>query len=170
MSADCITVGKIQAGQIVGLPASQITTGTFSVNRIPELSAGKITSGTMSADRISGGTIDATNVTIKNLTVDAAQITSGTIGSARIGTLSASKINGGTLSGCAINIGNYFKVSSSGSITLGYVDSIYIYSNEAGLWNGRHEGITDAVPYMNNTVDQFLMYFACGIMIGYGNN
>ena len=47
---------------------------------------------------------------------------------------------------------------------------IYIYSNNAGTHGGWHYGITDAVPYMNNTIDQFLMYFAFGIMIGYGNN
>lgn len=141
LHADQITVGTIKAGQISGLPASKISSGVFSVDRIPVLSA----------DHIDVGSI----------TIGSGQVT---------GTFSATKISGGTLSGCSINIGNYFKVSSTGTVTLGYVDNIYIYSNSAGLWNGRHQGITDAVPYMNNTIDQFLMYFACGIMIGYGDN
>lgn len=159
LSADTITVGKIQAGQIDGLPASQITSGTFAVTRIPNLSANKITSGTL----------DANDVTIANLTVDAAQITSGTISSARIGSLSADKISGGTLSGCSISIGSYFSVSTTGRVTLGYINSLYVYG-DGGLWSGRHQGITDAIPYMNNTVDQFLLYTLHGVVIGYGNN
>lgn len=159
LSADTITVGKIQAEQISGLPASQITSGTFAVTRIPNLSANKITSGTL----------DANDVTIANLTVDAAQITSGTISSARIGSLSASKISGGTLSGCSISIGSYFSVSTSGRVTLGYINSLYVYG-DGGLWSGRHQGITDAIPYMNNTIDQFLLYTLHGVVIGYGNN
>lgn len=151
LSADSITVGQLQASQITGLPASKITSGTFSASRIPNLSADKITTGTL----------DASNVTVTNLSADS--ITSGS--------LSASRISGGTISGCAINIGNgKFQVTSGGSLMLNTNGEIYIYSNNAGTHGGWHYGITDAVPYMNNTVDQFLMYFAFGIMIGYGNN
>ena len=67
-------------------------TGTFAGT----LDAGCITSGTMSANRISGGTIDATDVTITNL--DASKITTGT--------LSANRISGGTIDASQINITN----------------------------------------------------------------
>ena len=114
----------------------------------------------MSADKITSGTLDADKVTVTNLEVSTAQIT---------GNLSASRISGGTLSGCAISIGSYFSVNSSGYVSLGYIKELYVYG-DAGLWNGRHMGITDAIPYMNNTVDQFLLYTLHGIIIGYGNN
>lgn len=159
LRADSITVGKLTANQIQGLPASQITSGQFSTSRIPELSCSKITSGTfdpvripnLSANKLTSGTIDASKITVKNL--NASNITTGS--------LSANRINGGTISGCSLNLGNRFKISSTGYIQ--------IYGN-AGKYNGWHYGITDAIPYMNNTIDQWLMYFFQGICIGYGNN
>mgnify|MGYP000581563517 CR=1 FL=1 len=159
LRADSITVGKLSASQISGLPASQITSGQFSTSRIPELSCSKITSGTfdpvripnLSANKLTSGTIDASKITVKNL--NASNITTGS--------LSANRINGGTISGCSLNLGNRFKISSTGYIQ--------IYGN-AGKYNGWHYGITDAIPYMNNTIDQWLMYFFQGICIGYGNN
>lgn len=157
LRADSITVGKLTANQISGLPASQITSGQFGTQRIPELSCSKITSGTfdpvripnLSCSKITSGTFDP--VRIPNLSAD--KITSGTI--------SASRISGGTLSGCSISIGGRFQITSSGRI--------YIYGN-AGKYNGWHYGITGAIPYMNNTIDQWLMYFFNGVCIGYGNN
>ena len=159
LRADSITVGKLNSSQINGLPASQITSGEFSTSRIPELSCSKITSGTfdpvlipnLSANKLTSGTIDANKIVVKNL--NANNITTGT--------LSASKINGGTLSGCSLNLGNRFKISSTGYIQ--------IYGS-AGKYYGWHYGITDAIPYMNTTIDQWLMYFFQGICIGYGNN
>lgn len=115
--------------------------------------------GTISANQITGGTIDASKITVTNL--DATNITSGN--------LSANKISGGTLSGCAISIGDYFNVNTSGYVSLGYIKELYVYG-DGGLWDGRHMGITDAIPYMNNSVDQFLLYTLHGIVIGYGNN
>lgn len=47
INADTITVGKIKADQIDGLPASQIISGVFSTSRIPDLNADKITAGTL---------------------------------------------------------------------------------------------------------------------------
>ena len=157
LRADSITVGKLTANQISGLPASQITSGTFATPRIPELSCSKITSGTfdpvripnLSCSKITSGTFDP--VRIPNLSAD--KITTGT--------LSANRISGGTLSGCSISIGGRFQVTSNGRI--------YIYGN-AGKYTGWHYGITDAIPYMNNTIDQWLMYFFNGVCIGYGNN
>lgn len=177
LRADSITVGKINASQINGLPASQITsgqfstyripsldcdkitTGEFSTSRIPNLSASKITSGTMSANRIYGGTIDANNVTIKNL--NASNITAGT--------LSASRISGGALSGCSISIGD-FSVSSSGSVSLGYVRQLTIYGYCSTRGWATYTGISDSIPYMNNTIDQFLLRVVKGIIVGYTNN
>lgn len=174
LSADKITSGTLNANNVtitnLTVDAAQITSGTIASARIPNLSASKITTGTMSADRISGGSIDATDVDITNLTVDAAQITSGTISSARIGTLSANKISGGTISGCAININNVFKVATNGVITIDSDKAIYVYHDDAGTHSGWHYGLTTSIPYMNNTIDQWLMYFAHGIMIGFGNN
>lgn len=157
LRADSITVGKLTASQISGLPASQITSGQFTTQRIPELSCSKITSGTfdpvripnLSCSKITSGTFDP--VRIPNLSAD--KITTGT--------LSANRISGGTLSGCSINIGGRFQITSSGRI--------YIYGS-AGKYSGWHYGITDAIPYMNNTIDQWLMYFFMGVCIGYGNN
>lgn len=168
LRADSITVGQIQASQINGLPASKITSGTFSTQRIPNLSCSKITSGTfdpvlipnLSANKITSGTINAKNVSITNLSANS--ITSGS--------LSASRISGGTLSGCSISIGGGdFAVSTSGQVTLGNIQKLVVYGR-AGLGGYYHEGITDAIPYMNNTIDQFLLYTLHGIVIGYGNN
>lgn len=158
LRADSITVGKLSASQISGLPASQITSGQFATTRIPELNCSKITSGTfdpvripnLSANKITSGTLDANNITVKNL--------------------SANSIRGGTLSGIAINIGSGdFVVSTSGQVTLGNIRKLVVYGR-GGLGGYYHEGITDAIPYMNNTIDQFLLYTLHGIVIGYGNN
>ncbi len=177
-----ITSGTINSARIPNLSANKITSGTLNANNVTitnlTVDAAQITSGTiataripnLSADKITSGTINANNVNIANLTVDAAQITSGTISSARIGTLSANKISGGTISGCAININNVFTVTSSGILTINSDKAIYIYADEAGIHSGWHYGLTTSIPYMNNTIDQWLMYFAHGIMIGFGNN
>lgn len=159
LRADSITVGKLTANQIQGLPASQITSGQFATTRIPELNCSKITSGTfdpvripnLSANKLTSGTIDANKITVKNINAN----------NIKSGYLSADRIYGGTISGCSLNLGGRFKISSAGYI------QIY---GRAGKYNGWHYGITDAIPYMNNTIDQWLMYFFQGICIGYGNN
>ena len=89
------------------ISGSNIKTGTIDANEvtIKNLNASNITSGTISADRISGGTIDASVVTVKNL--DASKITSGE--------LSASRISGGTLDFSEIQVRNL----SANSITSG---------------------------------------------------
>ena len=147
LRADSITVGKLTASQISGLPASQITSGQFNTQRIPELNCSKITSGTFDPVRI------------PNLSAD--KITTGT--------LSANRIRGGALSGCSINIGS-FSVNSSGQVSLGYVRdmSIYGYCRTRG-W-ATYTGISDSIPYMNNTIDQWLLYVVKGIVVGYSNN
>lgn len=168
LRADSITVGKISASQINGLPASQITSGQFNTQRIPELNCSKITSGTfdpvripnLSANKITSGTLDANNVTVKNLS--ASSITTGT--------LSASRISGGTLSGCAIKIGSYFSITTSGVVTLGYIDDFKVYGYCSTRGWARYTGISDSIPYMNNTVDQWLLHVVSGIVVGYGNN
>lgn len=159
LRADSITVGKLTANQIQGLPASQITSGQFATTRIPELNCSKITSGTfdpvripnLSANKLTSGTIDANKITVKNINAN----------NIKSGYLSADRIYGGTISGCSLNLGGRFKISSTGYI------QIY---GRTGKYNGWHYGITDAIPYMNNTIDQWLMYFFQGICIGYGNN
>lgn len=168
LRADSITVGKISASQINGLPASQITSGQFNTQRIPELSCSKITSGTfdpvripnLSAAKITSGTLDASKVTVKNLS--ASSITTGT--------LSASRISGGTLSGCAIKIGSYFSITTTGVVTLGYIDDFKVYGYCSTRGWARYTGISDSIPYMNNTVDQWLLHVVSGIVVGYGNN
>lgn len=168
LRADSITVGKISASQINGLPASQITSGQFNTQRIPELSCSKITSGTfdpvripnLSAAKITSGTLDASKVTVKNLS--ASSITTGT--------LSASRISGGTLSGCAIKIGSYFSITTTGVVTLGYIDGFKVYGYCSTRGWARYTGISDSIPYMNNTVDQWLLHVVSGIVVGYGNN
>lgn len=159
LRADSITVGKISASQINGLPASQITTGQFNTDRIPSLNCSKITNGqfdpvlipNLSANKITSGTIDASKITVTNL--NASNIKSGY--------LSADRIYGGTITGCSLSLGGRFKISNTGYIQ--------IYGS-AGKYYGWHYGITDAIPYMSNTIDQWLMYFFQGICIGYGNN
>ena len=168
LRADSITVGKINASQINGLPASQITSGQFNTQRIPELNCSKITSGTfdpvripnLSANKITSGTLDANNVTVKNLS--ASSITTGT--------LSANRISGGTLSGCAIKIGSYFSITTTGVVTLGYIDDFKVYGYCSTRGWARYTGISDSIPYMNNTVDQWLLHVVSGIVVGYGNN
>ena len=103
----------------------------------------------LSCSKITSGTFDPVRIPI----LSANKITTGT--------LSANRISGGTLSGISISIGGRFQVKSDGSI--------YIFGR-AGKYTGWHYGITDAIPYMNNTIDQWLMYFFQGICIGYGNN
>lgn len=160
LRADSISVGKINASQINGLPASQITSGTFGTSRIPELNCSKITSGTFDAVRI------------PNLSCD--KITTGQFSTSRIpnlsankittGTLSANRVSGGTLTGCSIRIGSFY-VNSSGTVSLGAVNSMTIYSG------GRYyTGITDRIPYMNNTIDQWLLTVVKGLVVGYRNN
>lgn len=167
LRADSITVGKISASQINGLPASQITSGQFNTQRIPELSCSKITSGTfdpvripnLSAAKIASGTLDASKVTVKNLS--ASSITTGT--------LSASRISGGTLSGCSISIGDFY-VNSAGRVDFGYVQTLKIYGYCSTRGYATYIGISDSIPYMNNTIDQFLLHIVKGIVVGYGNN
>lgn len=167
LRADSITVGKISASQINGLPASQITSGQFNTQRIPELSCSKITSGTfdpvripnLSAAKITSGTLDASKVTVKNLS--ASSITTGT--------LSASRISGGTLSGCSISIGDFY-VNSAGRVDFGYVQTLKIYGYCSTRGYTTYTGISDSIPYMNNTIDQFLLHIVKGIVVGYGNN
>lgn len=167
LRADSITVGKISASQINGLPASQITSGQFNTQRIPELSCSKITSGTfdpvripnLSAAKITSGTLDASKVTVKNLS--ASSITTGT--------LSASRISGGTLSGCSISIGDFY-VNSAGRVDFGYVQTLKIYGYCSTRGYATYTGISDSIPYMNNTIDQFLLHIVKGIVVGYGNN
>lgn len=167
LRADSITVGKINASQINGLPASQITSGQFNTQRIPELNCSKITSGTfdpvripnLSATKITSGTLDANKVTVKNLS--ASSITTGT--------LSASRISGGTLSGCSISIGDFY-VNSAGRVDFGYVQTLKIYGYCSTRGYATYTGISDSIPYMNNTIDQFLLHIVKGIVVGYGNN
>ena len=164
LRADSITVGKLTASQIDGLPAGQITSGQFATARIPNLSASKITTGTMSADRIYGGTIDADNVTIKNLTVTTAQVT---------GNLSASRVTGGTLSGCSISIGDTFYVSSTGLVSM-KAGMVRVYSTEnVGTYGvGYHYGQTFDMYCVCNTflgiaTSGINLVFVSGICCGY---
>jgi hypothetical protein len=46
---------------------------------------------------------------------------------------------------------------------------VYTYgSGKTG--KGWYKGISDAIPYMNTTLDQWLLYVVNGIVVGYGNN
>lgn len=167
LSADKITTGTLDADKVtisnLTVSAAQITSGTISSARIPNLSANKITSGTMSANRISGGTIDATDVTIENL--DASKITSGT--------LSASRVTGGILSGCAISIGSTFYVSSSGLVSL-RAGLVRVYATEdVGTYGvGYHYGQTFDMYVVCNTflgiaTSGINLVFVSGICCGY---
>ena len=158
LSADSINAGTLSATRISGgtldfgdfavknLSASNITTGTLNGNNV------KVTN--LSASNITGGTLNCNNVTVTNLS--ASSITTGTF--------SAGRVSGGTLSGCSISIGT-FSVSSSGYVSLGRVEKLTIYNS------GRYyTGITDNIPYMNNTIDQWLLTVVKGIVVGYANN
>ena len=80
------------------ISGSNITTGTIDASKVTvkNLSASNITSGTMSANRISGGSISANNVTITNLS--ASSITSGS--------MSANRLSGGSIDANDITITN----------------------------------------------------------------
>ena len=117
----------------------------------------------MSADKISGGTIDASDVTITNL--NASNITSGT--------LSASRITGGTLSGCSISIGSTFYVSSSGLVSL-RAGLVRVYATEdVGTYGiGYHYGQTFDMYVVCNTflgiaTSGINLVFVSGICCGY---
>lgn len=179
LNADNITSGAIDAGKITveNLSASNITSGTLNCKQLKviNLRADSITVGKIDANQING--LPASQITSGQFAtsripeLNCSKITSGTFDPVRIpnlsadkittGTLSADRIYGGTLSGCSLSLGGRFKVSSYGYIQ--------IYGS-AGKFSGWHYGITDAIPYMNNTIDQWLMYFFQGICIGYGNN
>ena len=179
LNASNITSGTINGNviSVTNLNASNIKSGTLNCNNITvtNLRADSITVGKINASQING--LPASQITSGQFTtsripeLNCSKITSGTFDPVRIpnlsankittGTLSANRISGGTLSGISISIGGRFQVKSDGSI--------YIYGR-AGKYTGWHYGITDAIPYMNNTIDQWLMYFFQGICIGYGNN
>lgn len=103
------------------ISGSNIKTGTIDANEvtIKNINASNITSGTISADRISGGTIDASDVTIKNL--DASKITTGELSASRIsgGTLDFSEITVRNLSANAITTGTF----SADRISGGSIDA-----------------------------------------------
>ena len=122
-----VTTSNLTAtgGSITGsveINAATIKSGTIDSARIPNLSADKITSGTMTANRISGGTFDASTMTVKNLRADsitvgqltasqisglpASQITSGQFSTSRIPNLSADKITSGTIDASTITVKN----------------------------------------------------------------
>ena len=171
--------------------------GTFSGNLS---AAGGTFAGSLSAATGTfAGNLSAAGGTFKGTLSAAGGTFSGNLNAAGgtfTGTLSAA---GGTfsgeLSGGTINIGNgAFNVNSAGGFWIGgsgttdaafgvthngtvYFGSasyssrnIYVYGKGGTTGNTQHVGITDAVPYMNNTVDQFLMYFIKGLCVGYGNN
>lgn len=139
------------------VPAVRIS-GQLSANQI-KVGEISITPGQIN---VTGGKITANQIDVDNLEVkSAATIT---------GTLTANKIVGGTLSGCSINIGEgTFVVSDKGVLTLGSIDKLVV-NGSGGLGGTSHHGITDNIPYMNNAVDQFLLYVLHGVIIGYGNN
>lgn len=160
LRADSISVGKIDASQINGLPASQITSGTFGDARIPNLNCSKITNGIFDPVRIPN--LDCDKITTGQFSVS--RIPNLDADKIKTGTMSADRISGGTISGCSISIGT-FSVNSSGYVSLGRVEKLTIYNG------GRYyTGITDKIPYMNNTIDQWLLTVVKGIVVGYGNN
>ena len=71
--------------------------------------------------------------------------------------------------GCSINIGS-FSVHSSGRVSLGYVQNLSIYGYCSTRGWATYTGVSDSIPYMNNTIDQWLLYVVKGIVVGYSNN
>ena len=98
---------------------SNITTGTIDASQVTvkNINADKITSGTLSASKISGGTLNGDNMTVKNL--KASSITAGTLNGIPIKntSISGTSISGGSVSGSSISGGSV----SGSSITNGSV-------------------------------------------------
>lgn len=87
---------------------SNITTGTIDASQVTvkNINADKITSGTLSASKISGGTLNGDNMTVKNL--KASSITAGTLNGIPIKntSISGTSISGGSVSGSSISGGS----------------------------------------------------------------
>lgn len=116
-----VTFTDLRTAGKTEISGSNIKTGTIDANEvtIKNINASNINSGTISADRISGGTIDASDVTIKNL--DASKITTGELSASRIsgGTLDFSEITVRNLSANAITTGTF----SADRISGGTIDA-----------------------------------------------
>lgn len=177
--------GKITAtsGTIGGCTISNGTLQIKNAN-IDTLNVSKLTAGTNNKNITFSGSITCTNLTA-----------TGTINSGS--SINSSTISGSDITGGTINIGEgAFSVNTSGRVSFDN-DNLYINPGDsitvngvtfsgallrvskgsnivvqADLTNskGWSGGITDRIPYMNNTVDQWLLYVKKGIIIGYMNN
>lgn len=183
LAANAVAAGNIQAGAI---NSGHIQTGAITADKIQagSINSTKIQTGSINADRINGVRVETilAGANDKRMTFTNMQGC----------TMRASDIIGGT-----INIGEgKFVVSNQGRVGF-HNDRIYIDPNDelsvngadfkgAGLRvtkdsfiavqdnlpnsNGWSGGITDRIPYMSNTLDQWLLYVKKGIIVGYKDN
>ena len=159
---------------INGVNVSKLLSGTCKCNITHN---GSLRAGYSSGDVDIKGAITATSGEIGgckivkgDLQVDSAHITSLDASKITTGALSADRVNGGTLSGCSISIGGNFSVNSSGNVSLGHVNSLNLYGYCQTRGWATYSGISDSIPYMNNTIDQYLLHIVKGIVVGFGNN
>lgn len=115
-----VTVSSLKNGTTT-VDGGCITTGTIDASDVSiiNLSASNIKSGTLSASYISGGTLDFQNITVSHLS--AADITSGALSADRIsgGTLDCSKITVSNLDAGSIKTGTF----SADRISGGTIDA-----------------------------------------------
>ena len=183
LAANAVAAGNIQAGAI---NSGHIQTGAITADKIQagSINSTKIQTGSINADRINGVRVETI--------LEGANDRRMTFTNMQGCTMRASDIIGGT-----INIGEgKFVVSNQGRVGF-HNDRIYIDPSDelsvngadfkgAGLRvtkdsfiavqdnlpnsNGWSGGITDRIPYMSNTLDQWLLYVKKGIIVGYKDN
>lgn len=98
------------------ISASYISGGILdcSLMTVKNLNASSITTGALSADRLSGGTLDCSKITVKSL--DASSITTGA--------LSADRLSGGTIDASKITVKNLNASNiTSGTISADRIDT-----------------------------------------------
>lgn len=132
-----VTISALSTAGSTTINGSNITTGYINANRISggtidaskitvsNLNASNITSGTLSANRISGGTINGNTVSVINLS--ASNITSGT--------LSANRISGGTINGNLVSVTNINASNiNSGTLNASRISGGILQANDSGTY------------------------------------
>ncbi len=120
-----VEFGDLKDGKTT-ISGSNITTGTIDASKVTvkNLSASNITSGTMSANRISGGSIDANDITITNL--NASNITSGSLSATRVKVGSTTLVSNGKITASLLDVDTIV------------ADVISVVDSESSAFRGLH--------------------------------